>query len=145
MPYSSRPVGRAGQLIHCNLYACGRLNRPGSLVLYRCVCVRVCVRVPEVLGTMQAQLSLPSLSAAMPARSLSRTDFVRSIADIEVKDTLVRDVERQRASSVMERQYPAAQSYYTTMLELKEAYEREEAERERSRCLGRKGLTNKVK
>ena len=87
----------------------------------------------KVPGTMQAQLSLPSLSAAMPARSLSRTDFVRSIADIEVKDTLVRDVDRRRASSVMERQYPAAQSYYTTMLELKEAYEQEEKQRELSR------------
>ena len=82
---------------------------------------------------MEAQLSLPSLSAAMPARSLSRTEFVRSMADIEVDHTLVRDVDRQRASSVRERSYPAAQSYYTTMLELKEQYEREEAARERTR------------
>jgi hypothetical protein len=82
---------------------------------------------------MEAQLSPPSLSAAMPARSLSRTDFVRSMADIEVDDTLVRDVDHRRASSVMERQYPAAQSYYSTMLELKEAYEREESQRERER------------
>ena len=82
---------------------------------------------------MDAQRSLPALSAAMPARSLSRTDFVRSMADIEVDDTLVRDVDHRRASSVMERQYPAAQSYYSTMLELKEAYEREESQRERER------------
>jgi hypothetical protein len=82
---------------------------------------------------MQAQLSLPSLSAGMPARSLSRTDFVKSAIDIEVQDTLVRDVDERRASSVMERQYPAAQSYYNTMLELKEVYEREERERELAR------------
>lgn len=81
-------------------------------------------------------MSLPSLSAVMPARSLSRTEFVRSMGDIQTQGTLVGDVDRQRAQSVAERQYPSAQSYYTTMLELKEAYEQEQAENERSRQAG---------
>ena len=52
------------------------------------------------------------------------------MGDIQTQGTLVGDVDRQRAQSVAERQYPSAQSYYTTMLELKEAYEQEQAEEE---------------
>ena len=43
------------------------------------------------------------------------------------------DVDRRRASSVLERDYPMASSYYSTMLELKEEYEQEAKRAEEQR------------
>jgi hypothetical protein len=84
-------------------------------------------------GMVHASRSLPLLSAGMPARSLSRTDLHRTMNDIEVGGTLIQDVERRRASSVMGRDYPLASSYYSTMLELREEHEQETKAAERQR------------